>query len=108
MVPQNLHIAYRLGYSKKGWINGELGIEWIKHFDLYTKARANGRPCLLLLDGHNSHYTLDFLQYIYKENIIILCYLSHSIYIYQDLNIVVFTILKCLFIKECNKYKVEI
>ena len=105
IVPQNLHIAYRLGYFKKRWIDGELGVEWIKHFDLYTKARANG--CLyLLLDGHNSHYTLDFLQYACKENIIILCYPSYSTHVYQGLNVVVFAILKHLFIKECNKYKV--
>ena len=107
IVPQNLHIAYRLGYSKKGWIDGELGVEWIKHFDLYTKARANGRPRLLLLDGHNSHYTLDFLQYARKENIIILCYLSHSTHVYQGLDVVVFAILKCLFIEERNKYEAE-
>ena len=103
MVPQNLYIAYRLSYSKKGWIDGELDVEWIKHFDLYTKARANGRPHLLLLDGHNSHYTLDFLQYARKENIIILCYPSHSTHVYQGLDVVVFAILKHLFIEERNK-----
>jgi hypothetical protein len=50
----------RLGYSKKGWTDGEIGVEWIKEFDHLTSADAvpgNLKYCLLLVDGHNSHYT---------------------------------------------------
>jgi len=35
--------ANSLGHSQKGYVNGEIGIEWIKHFDKVTKAKANGR-----------------------------------------------------------------
>ncbi|KAG6328433.1 hypothetical protein ID866_10657 [Astraeus odoratus] len=51
-----------LGYSKKGWTDGEIGIEWIKEFDKHTKAKANGCDHLLIVDGHNSHYTHGFLD----------------------------------------------
>ncbi len=84
---------YRIGHSQKGWTDGETGVEWIKHFDLYTKAKAHGRPRLLLVDGHNSHYTLAFLLYAIAAHIIVLCYSSHTTHVYQGLDVVVFGIL---------------
>ena len=53
--------TFRLGYSKKGWTDGEIGLAWIKDFDARTKEKANGESRLLLVDGHNSHYTADLL-----------------------------------------------
>ncbi len=52
-----------MGYQKKGYIDGEIGIEWIKHFDNQTKVKVNGQQRLLLVDRHASHYTLGFLEY---------------------------------------------
>jgi len=26
------HQYHRIGYSKKGWTNGEIGVEWIQEF----------------------------------------------------------------------------
>lgn len=106
--PQTTPIAdsyIRLGYSKKGWIDGELGMEWIKHFDIHTHSKADKRARLLLLDGHNPHYTLEFLQYARTANIIVLCYSSHSTHIYQGLDVVIFAILKRLFIEERDKFE---
>lgn len=37
-----LTYAFSLGYSKKGWTNGEIGVEWIKTFDKNTSAKAKG------------------------------------------------------------------
>jgi hypothetical protein len=58
-----LTISYSLGYSKKGWTNGEISVEWIKEFDGATSAKADGQYWLLVVDGHNSHYTRGFLEY---------------------------------------------
>ena len=76
---------------KKGWTTGEIGIEWIKIFDMQTRAKANGKWRLLLVDGHNSHYTRALLQYAHKNKIAILCYPAHTTHIYQGLDIVIFT-----------------
>ena len=84
----------RIGYAKKGWTTGEIGIEWIKIFDKQTRTKANGQWRLLLVDGHNSHYTRAFLQYACENNIAILCYPAHTTHIYQGLDVVVFSILK--------------
>jgi hypothetical protein len=52
-----------LGYSKKGWTDGEIGVEWIKESDQKTAAKADGEYHLPLVDGHVSHYTCGFLEY---------------------------------------------
>ncbi len=36
----NIHTWNRLGYSKKGYTNGEIGVAWIANFDKQTKAKA--------------------------------------------------------------------
>ncbi|EIW58642.1 DDE-domain-containing protein, partial [Trametes versicolor FP-101664 SS1] len=83
-----------LGYSKKGYVNGEISAEWIKQFDKHTKEKAAGRRRLLLVDGHNSHYTFEFLDYARKNRIHVLCYPSHSTHVYQGLDVVIFSVLK--------------
>ncbi|PPR07729.1 hypothetical protein CVT26_003722 [Gymnopilus dilepis] len=83
-----------LGHSKKGYTDGEIGVEWIKDFDEKTKAKAKGKRRLLLVDGHNSHYTRAFLEHARKNRIRVLCYPSHSTHLYQGLDVVIFGPLK--------------
>ncbi|EIW81998.1 DDE-domain-containing protein, partial [Coniophora puteana RWD-64-598 SS2] len=80
----------KIGYSKKGWINGEVGKAWIQQFDEFTKEKANRHARLLLVDGHNSHYTEGFIAHARQTNIHVLCYPTHSTHVYQGLNVVVF------------------
>ncbi|GBE84500.1 Pogo transposable element with KRAB domain [Sparassis crispa] len=94
-----------IGYSKKGWTNGEIGVEWIKDFDERTKTKAAGCYWLLLVDGHNSHYTRSFLQYARMHQILILCYPSHGTHVYQGLDIVVFATLKRYIREERDKWE---
>jgi len=54
---------FRIAHSPKGWTEGTISSEWIKDFDEKTRTKADGRARLLLIDGHNSHYTLEFLDY---------------------------------------------
>ncbi|KIJ09217.1 hypothetical protein PAXINDRAFT_50150, partial [Paxillus involutus ATCC 200175] len=54
--------AVRVGHSPKGWTDGGIGRLWIEDFDKKAYDKANGRAQLLLVDGHNSHYTKEFLE----------------------------------------------
>ncbi|KAF5389967.1 hypothetical protein D9757_013844 [Collybiopsis confluens] len=94
-----------VGYSKKGWTNGEIGVEWIKDFDRQTKAKAEGAARLLLVDGHNSHYTRGFLRYARENNIQVLCYPSHATHVYQGLDVVVFSVLKLRIRQERDAHR---
>ena len=55
---------FRLGYSKKEWTDSEIGVLWIEQFNEQTKTKADGCAQVLLVDGHNSHYTQKFLKYV--------------------------------------------
>jgi len=99
------HPNCSLGHSKKGYTNQEIGVEWIKHFDSQTKAKANGKRRLLLVDGHNSHYTRGFLEYARLNRISVLCYPSHSTHLYQGLDVVIFSVLKRAWSKHRDEYE---
>ncbi|RYN15402.1 hypothetical protein AA0112_g12766, partial [Alternaria arborescens] len=62
-IPRDWAIAV----SDNGWTNNELGVEWLKHFNAYTKTRVVGARRLLVFDGHKSHHSLEF-QELCKEN----------------------------------------
>ncbi|KAF5377981.1 hypothetical protein D9615_006719 [Tricholomella constricta] len=94
-----------LGYSKKGYTDGEIGVAWIQNFDKQTKAKANGRYRLLVVDGHNSHYTRGFLEHARTNKIRVLCYPSHSTHVYQGLDVVIFGVLKRYWSEERDKFE---
>lgn len=71
-----------------------MGLWWLKDFDSQTCKKSGGRPHLLILDGHNSHYTLAFLEYADANNITIICYPSHMTHVLQGLDVVAFSVLK--------------
>ncbi|RDB27179.1 hypothetical protein Hypma_004386 [Hypsizygus marmoreus] len=83
-----------LGYSKKGYFDNKISVEWIKQFDKHTRDKAAGRRRLLLVDGHSSHYTREFLAYARENKIHVLCYPSHSTHLYQGLDVVIFGVMK--------------
>ena len=95
-----------IGYQKKGWTDGEIGAEWIKIFDEQTKHKVKpGEYRLLLVDGHNSHYTIAFLLYAREHLILVLCYPSHTTHIYQGLDVVIFSVLKRFIYEERDKHE---
>ena len=95
----------RLSYSKKGWTDCELAVPWLKHFETYTKGKANGHIRLLIVDGHNSHYSFEFLNYTRTHQIHVLCYPTHTTHIYQGLDVVVFSVLKQHWAEEKTKWE---
>jgi len=65
---------YSVHVSRKGYMTGEIGRQWIEfNFDPPTSVVANGCPRLLIVDGHASHFTQDFLGYAKEHNIHALC-----------------------------------
>jgi hypothetical protein len=89
-LPQDWVIAT----TENGWTTNERGLEWAQHFDNHTKPRTAGEYRLLILDGHESHLSVDFELYCKKQKIITLCMPSHSSHILQPLDIGCFGPLK--------------
>jgi DDE superfamily endonuclease/Psq-like protein len=79
-----------IAVSENGWTNHELGVQWIQHFDRYTKGQVRGKYRLLTFDGHSSHATLDFVQFCEDHYIVPLCLPPHSTHFLQPLDVAFF------------------
>jgi hypothetical protein len=96
----NLPKSWRLSVSDNGWTTNELGLEWIKHFELHTQPRKVGAYRLLILDGHESHVSTEFDLYCQDHGIITLCMPAHSSHILQPLDVGCFSPLKKAYGKQ--------
>ncbi|KAL0940014.1 transposase [Colletotrichum truncatum] len=65
-----------------------------QHFDIYTKPRTSGKYRLLVVDGHESHYSAAFELFCQENNIITLCMPAHSSHLLQPLDVGCFQPLK--------------
>jgi hypothetical protein len=50
--------------SDKGWTSNEIGLIWLKqHFERRTRS-PKGEDRLLIVDGHDSHCSIEFIELI--------------------------------------------
>jgi hypothetical protein len=85
---------WRIATSPNGWTTNEIGFDWIQHFDRHTKPRKTGGYRVLVLDGHESHHSVEFELYCKENNIITLCMPPHSSHLLQPLDVGCFGPLK--------------
>jgi len=83
-----------LGYSKKGWTNHIIGVEYAKIFEKQTHTLARGRTRALYIDGHDSHIAHGFLDYCRRHKIRVASYVPHGTHVYQGLDVMCFSPLK--------------
>jgi hypothetical protein len=84
-----------IAVSSTGWINNILALAWLKHFDIHTKASSAGVYRLLIIDGHESHCSVEVQDYCKENKIIALCMPPHLSHLLQPLDIVCYLLLKC-------------
>ena len=89
--------------SETGWTNNRIGLDWIKHFDKYSRPRTTGAKRLLVLDGHESHHSVEFESYCKENDIITLCMPPHSSHLLQTLDVGCFSVLKRSYGREIEK-----
>lgn len=90
LVPSN----WRFSCSPTGWTNSFLCLEWIKHnFDIATRhlLSSPSQYRLLLLDGHESHVSWEFIEYCLSNKIVALCLPPHSTHLLQPLDVGIFS-----------------
>ena len=80
--------------SKNGWTSNEIGLEWLQRIFIPETGAGDGQHRLLILDGHGSHVTVDFM-WICKQHQIQLLYLpAHSSHVLQPLDLAPFSVIK--------------
>jgi hypothetical protein len=77
--------------SPTGWSNNEIGLSWLEQvFQRATKEKAKRDYRLLIVDGHGSHLTMDFINYCDSHRIILAILPPHSTHTLQPLDVVMF------------------
>ncbi|EMT72986.1 hypothetical protein FOC4_g10001829 [Fusarium odoratissimum] len=92
-----------IALSENGWTNNQLGLDWLKHFDRSTKDRSVGSYRLLILDGHESHHSAEFMRYCEEKKIITLCMPAHASHLLQPLDVGCFGPLKKAYGREIER-----
>lgn len=90
------------GLSSSGWMDRQLFQEWFhRHFLQHVPST---RPLLLMLDGHSSHYSLEFIREATLEGVIVFCLPPHTTHVAQPLDVSAFHSLKVYWDNECDKF----
>jgi hypothetical protein len=79
--------------TPNGWTDHDVALTWLQHFDKWTVSQKRGEYRLLIVDGHLSHQTIEFVEYCEKQRIIPLCLPPHTTHILQPLDVGVFSAL---------------
>ncbi|KAL1995986.1 hypothetical protein VTN49DRAFT_521 [Thermomyces lanuginosus] len=86
----NVHKIF-LTASPTGWTNDEIGYKWlVEVFDRQTKKEARSSYRLLILDGHGSHLTMNFMDFCLQNKILVAVSPPHSTHTLQPLDVSVF------------------
>jgi len=90
--------------SKTDYTNTSISLYWVRSvFDPQTKARANGRPRLLISDGFGTHESLDVLNFCYENNIILCRLPSHTSHKLQPCDVGIFGPLKSAYREQVER-----
>ena len=57
------------------------------------------------MDGHSSYVNIDFIKLYWRYKIIPICLLPYSIHFLQPFDLVLFLVLKRLYLYKVNKYR---
>ena len=80
-----------LQVSPNGWTDADIAVHWLKTVFHYHTKHSKGQFRLLLLDGHTSHISIEFIKFCEQMKIIALCLPPHSTHLLQPLDVGVFS-----------------
>jgi hypothetical protein len=91
--------------SENGWTTDNIGFLWLQdHFEVVTRPDNPDEYRLLILDGHSSHLTLEFLDYAEAHKIEVLCFPAHSTHLLQPLDVGIFGPLGTYYSQEVDEW----
>ena len=85
-------------------MEGEIFNEWFTHH--FLKHAPASRPLLLLLDGHSTHYTPEFITRVAHEKSVF-CLPPNTTHLTQPLDKEVFGPFKTYWNEECQTYMMK-
>lgn len=89
--------------SKNGWIDENLFVSWLEHFQVFVKSSIED-PVLLIVDNHSTHCTLQAFNFCKRHGILMLTIPPHTSHRLQPLDVTFYKSLKTAYNSECDKY----
>jgi len=81
--------------TPKGWTDNETSLKWLKNvFIPLTKPASPDQKRLLVIDGHGSHVTAEYMYKAYVNNIYLIYLPAHTSHVLQPLDLSIFSPLK--------------
>jgi len=81
--------------TPKGWIDNKTALKWLrKVFIPLTRPARPSQKRLLIIDGHGSHVTVDYMWETYSNTIHIIYLPAHTSHVLQPLDLSCFSVLK--------------
>ena len=88
--PAGLDDTVLCAVSSTGYLNDELALQWLLHYDKFTRNSALGPYRMLIFDGFGAHLMFDFISFCWDNNIIPVCLPPHATHLMQPLDVVCF------------------
>ena len=83
-----------MAVSNSDYSNDEIGVQWLEHFDKYTRKKRKGALRMFIMDGASSHTNEEFVRVCYRKNILPFRLPLHTTHLLQPLDVVCFQPLK--------------
>lgn len=90
--------------SDNGWINGSLFLKWLEFF-VQNVRPSQDRPALLILDNHESHRSLEVINYARQNHVVMLSLPPHTSHRVQPLDVGVYSSFKEAFERQVSKWQ---
>ena len=95
--------GWKFTTTENGWTSDDTALEWLQKVFIPQTAPHNPKePRLLILDGHGSHETLEFMWECYSNNIYLLFLPPHTSHVLQPLDLSIFAPLKRAYRKRLS------
>jgi len=91
--------------SDSGWMDGDLFLRYFQHFVSFVRP-SEVNPVLLLLDGHQSHKSLELVDMARDNFVTILTIPPHTSHRLQPLDVSFFSPLKSAYNREVDRWMV--
>ena len=89
-----------------GYIDSITFMTWLKHFAAIAGCTKDD-PHILLLDGHESHKTLEAIDFAREHGIILFTFPPHCTHMLQPLDRIYFKSLKSAFSRSCDNWLIS-
>ncbi|XP_053392074.1 uncharacterized protein LOC128554789 [Mercenaria mercenaria] len=95
------------GHTSSGWMDSELFVSFLKHFNDFVVDISIPKPVMFLVDGHSTHMSLAAAHFCFTNDIILYCLLENATHVLQLCDVGFFSPMKAAWKKEVNNWQLE-